>query len=267
MSFVTTPPRVHRTQLRAALHRIADRRADADDEGFGAVDHESPGQVLDYLKRHPVRVSPEAERDLHDALVLWVWQWYESLRDLRTLLEQGIDRGIPYKQMGMPLGLGSAARKHGTEARNQRQGVQRRLDRINALLEYDKPDADLSREARRIDAAAAKAKAAPERDPQLSWLVRHRDTVVAVANRLLAVKEHANDKAYSWLIEVASDRRDDDWSPGSLTIMRLAVEEMRVQAKIVRMPSQTLVKRALHAVDELCAAFTALTDPAPELGE
>lgn len=266
MSRVTTPPRVHRTQLTAALHRIADRRAEIDDEGFAAVDRESPGQVLDYIKRNPTRHASVSERDVHDALVLWVWQWYDGLRDLKLLLERGVDRGVSFKEMGMPLGLGRRARKAGADARNQRQGVQRRLDRITALLEYDTPDADLSREARRVAAAAAKAKAAPERDPQLSWLVRHHDTMVAVVDRLLSVKEHANDKAYSWLIEVASDRRDDTWSPGSLTIMRLAVEEMRVQAKIVKMPSQTLVKRALHEVDELCAAFATLSDPASELG-
>lgn len=267
MSLVTTPPRVHRTQLSAALYRIAERRSEIDDQGFGAIDCESPGQVLDYVKRNPTRYPDVAERDVHDGLLLWVWQWYESLRDLRTLLQRGVDRGISFKQMGTPLGLGRGARKTDTAARNQRQGVQRRLDRINALLEYDRPDADLSREARRVEVAAAKAKAAPQRDPQISWLVRHHDTVVAVADRLLSVKQHANDKAYSWLIEVVSDRREDSWSPGSMTIMALAVEEMRVQSKIVKMPSQTLVKRALHAVDELCAAFTTLTAPAPELAE
>lgn len=202
---------------------------------------------------------------MHDGLILWVWQWYESQRDLRDLLRRGASRGVPFKQMGLPLGLGINARKGNTAVRNQRQGVQRRLDRLDALLTFDTPNADLSREARRVAAAVATAAADPERDPQISWLVRHHTMVVAVADRLLSVKRYANDAAYSWLVEVASDRREDAWAPTSLTMMRLAVEEMRVQPEIFEMASQSLVKRALHGVDELCAAFTELSDPSPEL--
>lgn len=255
--YMATPPRVHRTQLENALTRIAKRRAKIDDERFSSIDCESPGQVLDYIRRNPTRYPWVAQRDIDDGLVLWVWQWWESQRQLYALLSRGREHGVPYKQMGMPLGLGLNARKGNTKVRNQRQGVLDRLDRLEALLKRGgTPNAELSREARRLE-----RKAAPGGDPDLAWLVRHHATIVWIADELAAIKSFAGDEAYSWLVEVLNDRRVDEWSPGSLTCMKLFVEELRAQDNVFALPSQTKVKRACYAVDELVTAFTNLADP------
>ena len=259
--YVATPPRVHRTQLTKALDRIAKRRAKIDDQRFASGDCESPGQVLDYIGRHPTRYPWVAQADIDDGLVLWVWQWWEGQRQLYRLLTCGRDHGKPYKQMGMPLGLGLNARKGKTKVRNQRQGVKDLIDRLESLLKRGgRPDAELSREARR-----AEREGAAKKDPELAWLTRYHPLVVSVADQLLAVKNfvegEAYEEAYSWLVEVEKDRRADEWSPGSLTVMKTFVEELRTQENVFELASQTKVKRACHAVDELVTAFTNLVDP------
>jgi hypothetical protein len=256
MFTVTTPPRVHRTQLDAALRRIAHRHAKVDDERFASIDSESAGQVLDYIVGHRSRYPWVTQADICDGLVLWVWQWWEGQRQLHSLLTRGQREQVPLKQLGTPLGLGINSRRSNRGVRNQRQGTLHRIDRLTALLDYDRPDADLARAARRAEREAEQSLG-----PQLAWLVRHRSLLVAVADRLLAVKRFANDDAYAWLVEVASDRNEDEWSPGSITVMKLAVEELRAMPEVVMLPSQHLVKRACHAVDELAAVFSTLSEP------
>lgn len=243
-----------------ALDRVAKRRAKIDDERFAAINCESPGQVLVYIDRHPTRYPWVAQADVDDGLVLWVWQWWESQRQLYELLTRGRDHGKPYKQMGLPLGLGLNARKGKTKVRNQRQGVVDLLDRLESLLKRGgRPDAELSREARR-----AERERAAKKDPELAWLTRYHPLVVSVADQLIAVRNFAEEEAYSWLVEVEKDRRADEWSPGSLTVMKVFVEELRTQENVFELPSQTKVKRACHAVDELVTAFTNLVDPYTE---
>lgn len=256
MSRVTTPPRVHRTQLDAALRRIASRREKIGDDRFGHIDHESPGQVLDYIQRNPTVHRWVAQADVNDGLVLWVWMWWDSQRRLHALLTRGHSHGMPLAQLGSPLGMGHEPRRNGRAVRNNRIGVRHRMDRLAALLKYDIPDAELTREERR----AARDHAGTS-DERIAWLVRHRGTVVAVADRLLAVKEFANDDAYETLLLVAQDRRADEWSPLSLELMSEAVAEMRTQPDLVGLPSRHRVKRACHAVDGLCTAFTKLSTP------
>ncbi len=239
------------------MTRIARRRIRIDDERFASIDCESPGQVLDYINRHPTRYPGVVEQDIYDGLVLWVWEWWESNRRLYELLTRGRDGSISYREMGEPLGLGLNARKGRTEVRNKRQGVLHRIDRLEALLKRGgRPDANISREARRV----ARERAGKS-DPEVAWLVRHHEVVVEVADQLIALKNFAYDEARSSLIEVEHDRDADEWSAESLYWMVVFVQELRVQDNVFELPSQHKVKRGCHAADELMTAFTNLVEP------
>lgn len=253
---VTTPPRVSRAEVDEALRRIAARHRKVDDEKFSLIEHESAGQVLEFIERHPTRVPWVDEADIYDGLVLWVWEQQCGKHQLLTLLNRGHkERGMPLKQLGSPLGLGIKARKGNTKVRNRRQGVLHLIDRLTAWAEHGVPDATRAREERR---ARKEIDSAEQR--QVAWLVRNHDRVVAVARRLLSVAAFADEEAKASLEEVERDLVNDEWSPASLSWMRLAAGEMRVMPEVLPLPSQHRVMKAIHAVDELSDAYSHLVD-------
>jgi hypothetical protein len=200
---VSIPPRIDPAELAAALDRIAHRHAKINDEQFGRVDREDPAEVLDYLGKQHTRIARiarwVAQADVCDGLVLHVWIWWEDRRREYRLLTAGVDLGLPLSQLGSPLGLGTRVR---STRGNKRQGAQDRIDRLKALLEYDRPDATLTREARR-----AEREVAEKADPQAAWLARHTELVATTAARLLAYVDLADDAAAEDLVEVHPDQR------------------------------------------------------------
>jgi hypothetical protein len=256
LSAVTTPPRVARVEVDAALNRIAARRRQIDDERFGQVDADDPAAVLDYLRTHGGRLPRDLEdmarKDVDDGLVLVVWLWWEDRRREYELLLAGVRLGMPLSQLGAPLGLGSRVQ---SPDGNRRRGVQDRIDRLAALLKYDRPDARITREARRVD----QERTAPG-DPQAVWLRKHGEWVSAVAARLLAYYDLADEEAAEYLVEVRHDWREESWTPGSLVWMGLAAAALRVSPGVVGLGDRHGVQRALKDVEDLRTAFAELSD-------
>lgn len=253
---VTTPPRVHPAERDAALHRIAKRRAAADDERFGFIDSESPGQVLDFIVDNPYRRHPHLTRaDVEDGLVLWVWLWRRHQHMLLKLMRNGEAADMPLERMGTPLGLGRRTQPGNDTVRNRRQGTRRRMDRLQALLEYDVPDADLVRTARQVVRDRREGE-----NKLVAWLVRHHDAVVAVAGHLLTLRPLAKDNsaALAWWDEIARDYRDDEWSEASIPVMRLFLGELRADPAL---ENRSEIRQARRQVDTLSAASADFSVP------
>jgi hypothetical protein len=131
---VATPPRSTAAEVDATISRITRRHAKVDDphrEQLGT----DPRDVLDYLREHDGPHLPRWVRqaDISDALTLHVWLWWDDRRRLHRTLSTGKRLGLFLTQLGAPLGIRSA------------QGTQDLLDRLTALLRYDRPDEQLTR--------------------------------------------------------------------------------------------------------------------------
>lgn len=241
-------------ELDAALGRIAQRRRQIDDEGFGKVDAENPADVLDYLQksnaRLPSHLQELGQQDVCDGLVLQVWLWWEDRRREYNLLTAGRRFGVPLSQLGAPLGLGSAVRSANG---NRRRGVQDRIDRLAALLECGRPDGERTRDARRVDRERSAAV-----EPEVAWLAKHSERVKAVAGGLLAHYDLADEEAAGYLVEVRRDLREESWTPGSLVWMGLAAAALRVSPGVMGLGPRHAVHRALKDVEDLRSAFAGL---------
>src|ERR1700693_3749589 len=130
-------PKVHRSELSRA---IAKRRAKVDDgdrEMLPDSPHADPREVLDYLRKYSGRDIPRwvLQADVCDALTLNNWLWWEDRRRELQFLKAGRDRGLFLAQLGTQVGVG-------------KQGVVDRIDRLEALLRYDPPDGEITRDSR-----------------------------------------------------------------------------------------------------------------------
>jgi hypothetical protein len=161
-------PKISAVERDAAIARIDRRHARIDDPRRSELGTD-PREVLAFvLNRGPVGVPRwVAAADHTDALVLWTWCWWEDRRTERRLLRQGLAAGLSLSDLGAPLGITS------------RQGVRDRLDRLSGLLEYDRPDEQITRDARRQNRA---------RDARQRWIEDHRDEVRAVLLALLIAR-------------------------------------------------------------------------------
>jgi hypothetical protein len=270
-SFTTVP------ELDAAIDRIEKRHLKVEDPRFGSVDVSRPAELLEYIHRQTVEhvgnlVSGAARlprwvvvHDVDDGLVLHNWNRAQEQRRERDLLRDGITLGIPLSQLGAPLGLGSRIR---SADGNRRQGVQDRLDRLEALLKFDRPDASITRAARRVARETAERKAAGEHDPQTAWLHANASWISGVAAQLLALEPFADDAAAELLVEVRHDWRDGEWTPGSLVWMSMAAQALRVSSFVDKSNTVRYVAdlgathrahRTIKAVEDLRAAFTQLS--------
>ncbi|WP_293003355.1 hypothetical protein [Mycobacterium sp.] len=219
-------PRVHRTELAGAISRIANRRAKIDDlnrEKLPDSPDSDPREVLDYLRQYSGRGIPAwvLQADISDALTLNNWLWWEDRRRELYFLQAGRARGIFLAQLGAQVGVG-------------KQGVIDRIDRLEALLRYDRPDEKITRQSRKSSAEAT------ERWPsEVAWLHAHREQLVSVITDLV---EHADryalaDEDREWLDEAVLDARSRDFTPASMVILGLAAAELRAAPNVVALDS------------------------------
>lgn len=157
------------------------------------------------------------------------------------------------------MSVGEASiRLHCHDARRQRdhpkQGV---IDRLDALLRFDRPDENISRATRQ-----AQRRAHDREATETAWLDAHRETLRQVISDLLDQADRygldAEDR--QWLDELALDR-DDDLSPATLIILGLAVAELRYTPEVLALPPTRP-----HTVHTVLARAERLRSQFAELG-
>jgi hypothetical protein len=211
-------PMVHRAEVARAIVMIASRRSKVDDRNRDLLpdsEDSDPREVLDYLRKFS---GPEIPRwvlqaEVSDALTLNNWLWWEDRRRELFFLKAGRARGVFLPQLGAQVGVG-------------KQGLLDRVDRLEALLRFDRPDEKLSRAARQAARAADQRRLAETR----------------------------------WIDELGIDARDDALVPTTMVLLGLAAAELRTCTAVVA-PDGGRPHR-VHAVltdaDNLRSAFAAL---------
>lgn len=228
---------------------IAKRRAKIDDpdrELLPDSPDSDPREVLDYLRRYSGSSIPRwvLQADVCDALTLNNWLWWEDRRRELYFLKAGRDRGLFLTQLGAQVGVG-------------KQGVLDRIDRLEALLRYDRPDEKIMRAARQSDREARQ-----RRPVENAWLANHHDELLAVMTGLVgqADRYQLDEDDREWVDQLAMDARDDDIRPTSMVILGLAVAELRTAAPILAV--DTTRPRAVHTLlahaDRLRSQFAGL---------
>lgn len=245
---MATPPLITAAELEKATARILWRHDHVDDprrSGLGT----DPRDMLDHLTKNSVGVPRwVAADDTLDALVLTTWLWWEDRRRERTLLRRGLHLGLTHTELGRPLGI------------TTRQGLRDRIDRLDALLSFDRPDEQLTRDARRAASAA---------DPRQAWLDAHRDRAVDVIKKLLAqaarldstVSGSAADRATQgraadeddWLSELAADMDEHAITPATISVLGLALGPLRIAARDAELPGSHGLHLAIRTADALRA--------------
>lgn len=242
-------PMVHRVEVVRAITTIAKRRTKVDDRHRDRLpdsEDSDPREVLDYLRKYSAPPIPlwVLQADVCDALTLNNWLWWEDRRRELHFLKAGRERGLFLSQLGAQVGVG-------------KQGVIDRIDRLEALLRYDRPDEKLSRAARQA------ARMAQERRPaQIRWIEEHRCTLMGLAAAIVAQAEHypLPDEDREWIDELAVDAGDAAWTPATMAVLSLAAAEWRTAPAIVGLDSRRPhdVHVLLQRIDELRSRFAAL---------
>jgi hypothetical protein len=202
--------------------------------------------VLDYLQRFSGRDLPGwvLQADVCDALVLNNWLWWEDRRRELHFLKAGRDRGLFLTQLGAQVGIG-------------KQGVIDRIDRLEALLRYDRPDEKITRSARQAERAARQRR--PSED---AWLEARRDELLAVTSGMLREADRFElfDEDREWLDELAVDAQTDGFAPATMVILGLAVSELRTAKAVVALESTRpyAVHGVLGRADSLRSQFAEL---------
>lgn len=246
---MTIRPKVHRSEIGRAIVMIARRRAKVDDSNREMLPDSpdaNPCEVLDYLRKFSGRDIPMwvLQADVCDALTLNNWLWWEDRRRELHFLKAGRDRGLFLAQLGAQVGVG-------------KQGVVDRIDRLEALLRFDRPDEKITRSSRRSRREVRQRWSAED-----AWLSAHRDELVGVITGLVgqADRYDLEDEDREWVDELAIDARDDNLSRATMVILGLAAAELRTAPAVVRLDStrpygvHTLLARA----DSLRSRFAEL---------
>jgi hypothetical protein len=249
---VGTRPKVHRCELESAIVRIARRRAKVDDrhrEKLPDSADSDPREVLDYLRKYSGPAIPlwVLQADVCDALTLNNWLWWEDRRRELHFLKAGRDRGLFLSQLGAQVGVG-------------KQGVLDRIDRLEALLRYDRPDEKIARAARR------EGRERVERLPvEEAWLSARRNELRAVITGLVDHADRFDVEERDWLDELEIDGRDDDFSPATMVILGLAAAELRTAPAVLGLDSTRpyAVHTMLARADGLRGQFAELGSRAP----
>jgi hypothetical protein len=238
---------------------IAARRSKVDDPNREALPDSpdsDPREVLDYLRKYS---RPDVPRwvlcaDVCDALTLNNWLWWEDRRRELHFLKAGRDRGMFLAQLGAQVGVG-------------KQGVVDRIDRLEALLRYDRPDEKITRAARRACQQARERGAAEQ-----AWLDAHRAELIAVMTGLVdqADRYPVERPEREWIDELALDARDDELRPATMVILGLATAELRTAPAVLALDSTRpyIVHTLLARADRLRSRFAELgakTEPASNL--
>nr|QGW61241.1 hypothetical protein ICEMyc226_00209 [Mycolicibacterium sp.] len=225
---------------------IASRRAKVDDRNRDRLPdspRSDPREVLDYLQRFSGRDIPRwvLQADVCDALTLNNWLWWEDRRRELHFLKAGRDRGLFLSQLGAQVGTG-------------KQGVLDRIDRLEALLRYDRPDEKLTRAARLAERAAR-----DRRPTEETWLAAHHDELLAVVGGLVREADRFEllDEEREWLDELAVDAECEDFTPASMVILGLATAELRTAKAVLALDSSRpyAVHGLLGRAERLRSAF------------
>lgn len=236
---MTTPPRITTTELVETIQHIRRRHAAANDPSWGLITTD-PRDVLDYLANYAHNPDhPEGVRsaDAVDRITLTVWLWWDDRRRHRDVLRDAL-RLLPASQVGAALGL------------TTRQGARDRLDRLDALLRYDRPDEKLTRDARREAATLVQ-----HGDARAAWIATHHVMLDDAATRLLDAADHYQIIEREWLDELAADQAAGAWTPGSIGVLGLAIAEIRTDPAVLALPGHHAVFRELAAADRIRADF------------
>ncbi len=228
---------------------IAGRRIKVDDRNRSWLPDSpdsDPREVLDYLRKFSGVDIPRwvLQADICDALTLNNWLWWEDRRRELHFLRAGIDRGLFLSQLGAQVGVG-------------KQGVLDRIDRLEALLRYDRPDEKITRTARRLEREAR------ERAPsELAWVQSHSAEIIEVISGLVGQADRfaLDEDSREWLDELAIDARDDDLRPATMVLLGLASAELRTAPAVLELDSTRPygVHTVLARADRLRGEFAAV---------
>ncbi|KMO83664.1 lipocalin-like domain-containing protein [Mycolicibacterium chlorophenolicum] len=232
---------------------IASRRAKVEDRHRDRLPDSAdadPREVLDYLRQYSGIDIPRwvLQADITDALTLNNWLWWEDRRRELHFLKAGRDRNVFLSQIGRQIGVG-------------KQGVLDRIDRLEALLRYDRPNEKITREARNA------ARASRDRRPvEQAWINTHHDELVAVIDGLVAQagRYRIDDDDREWIDEIAVDVREDDLTPSTMVILGLAAAELRTSPAVLALNSTRPhgVHSVLSRADKLRSEFAELGNAA-----
>jgi hypothetical protein len=235
-----------------AIVRIARRRAKIDDrhrEKLPDSPDSDPREVLDYLQRHSGPDLPRwvLQADVCDALTLNNWLWWEDRRRELHFLKAGRDRGLFLSQLGAQVGVG-------------KQGVLDRIDRLEGLLRYDRPDEKIARASRRTERERR------ERLPvEEAWLAARRNELRALITGLVDHADRFDVQERDWVDELEIDGRDDDLTPATMVILGLAAAELRTAPGVLGRDSARpyAVHNLLARADDLRSQFAELGSRTP----
>jgi hypothetical protein len=221
---VATRPQVHRHELGSAIERIARRRAKVDDRNREKLPDSAdsdPREVLDYLRKYSGPSIPlwVLQADVCDALTLNNWLWWEDRRRELHFLKAGRDRGLFLAQLGAQVGVG-------------KQGVLDRIDRLEALLQYDRPDEKIARASRR--AARERSERLPDQE---AWLSARRSELHAVIADVVDQADRFHVEEREWVDELEIDGHDDDFTASTMVILGLATAELRTAPAVLSLDS------------------------------
>jgi hypothetical protein len=216
------PPPVTAAQAQAAIARIVERRTRIDDPQAELLS-DDPGEVLLYLRKYsgpsiPVTVK---QADVHDAVILRQWLYWQGEEAELWFLEQAIRVGVPLSSLAAALGVAS------------RQAVHERLRLGRRKREV------LLGQPYRGDLGAQDQE---ERGAEQTWLDRHRKEVLALSAEAVAHRHLGTPEAQEWLDEVARDVRDSAVTPGSLQILRVALGDLATSPAVLEDPPETIVQ-------------------------
>ena len=132
--------------------------------------------------------TPGAARTSAPELNNWLW-WEDRRREL-FFLKAGRARGVFLSQLGAQVGVG-------------KQGLLDRVDRLEALLRFDRPDEKLTRAARQAARAADHRRLVETR-----WIDEHRAELLRVIEALVhqADRYQILDEDREWIDELGRRR-------------------------------------------------------------
>jgi len=237
------PPRVDDASKDQAIERIQRRHARDDNSDVYLLLSEDPLDVLRYLRKRgtgALRADDETH-DVEDALTLRLWLWWQGEAYEVWLLDQVDELRLNRRRVGARLGVGTG------------QGlVDRREYKRRLLADRDAADDEAAE-------VVVQRESVQER-----WVNVHRRQILHTAGALVEHWDLAGDDedVAEWLVEVRRDLADRVCTPGSFTILGLAVAAMAAVPAVGELPDEHPLIRALAGWPALDAAFPRGTGPA-----
>jgi hypothetical protein len=208
-----------------------------------------PREVLDYLRRYSGLDIPRwiLQADVCDALTLNNWLWWEDRRRELYFLKAGRDRGLFLSQLGAQVGVG-------------KQGLLDRIDRLEALLRYDRPDEKIIRATRQSERERRERMPSEE-----AWLTTRREELLTVITGLVQQADRFEVDERDWVDELEIDGREDEFTSSTMVILGLATAELRTAPAIVGLDGTRpyAVHTLLARADDLRSQFAELGSKVP----